>query len=112
MPSDVILMIWLTRLNTHPLAINSDLIKSPSRQSPDTVLTLVNGEKIIVRESAEEVLSRVIAFRRSVLQGIFPGLEKIVVCLSTQTLPKNRSRGKRAWIKPLGAASLWLRAES
>jgi flagellar protein FlbD len=71
-------MIWLTRLNSHPLAINSDLIKTVE-QAPDTVLTLINGEKIIVRESADDVLSRVIAFRRSVLQGIFPALDNIVV---------------------------------
>jgi flagellar protein FlbD len=69
-------MIWLTRLNSHPLAINSDLIKTVE-QAPDTVLTLVNGEKIIVRESAQEVLSRVLTFRRSILRGIFPVLDRI-----------------------------------
>jgi flagellar protein FlbD len=62
-------MIQLTRLNNHPLAVNSDLIKFVE-QAPDTVITLVNGEKIVVRESAQEVLERVLHFRRSVLQGI------------------------------------------
>ncbi|HZQ67142.1 MAG TPA: flagellar FlbD family protein [Terriglobales bacterium] len=62
-------MIRLTRLNSHPLTVNSDLIKFVE-QAPDTVLTLLNGEKIIVRESADEVLNRIIAFRRSVLQGL------------------------------------------
>jgi len=62
-------MIQLTRLNNHPLAVNSDLIKFVE-QAPDTVITLVNGEKIVVRESAQEVLNRVVEFRRSVLQGI------------------------------------------
>jgi flagellar protein FlbD len=62
-------MIQLTRLNNHPLTVNSDLIKFVE-QAPDTVLTLVNGEKIVVRESAQEVLERVVQFRRSVLQGI------------------------------------------
>jgi flagellar protein FlbD len=62
-------MIQLTRLNNHPLAVNSDLIKFVE-QSPDTVITLVNGEKIVVRESAQEVLGRIVEFRRSVLQGI------------------------------------------
>jgi flagellar protein FlbD len=61
-------MIQLTRLNNHPLAVNSDLIKFVE-QAPDTVITLVNGEKIVVRESAQEVLERVVQFRRSVLQG-------------------------------------------
>jgi flagellar protein FlbD len=62
-------MIQLTRLNNHPLAVNSDLIKFVE-QAPDTVITLVNGEKIVVRESAQDVLERVVQFRRSVLQGI------------------------------------------
>jgi len=62
-------MIQLTRLNHHPLAVNSDLIKFVE-QAPDTVITLLNGEKIVVRESAQEVLERVVEFRRSVLQGI------------------------------------------
>jgi len=62
-------MIQLTRLNNHPLALNSDLIKFVE-QAPDTVITLVTGEKIVVRENAQEVLDRVVQFRRSVLQGI------------------------------------------
>lgn len=62
-------MIQLTRLNNHPLVVNSDLIKFVE-QAPDTVITLVNGDKIVVRESAQDVLERVIQFRRSVLQGI------------------------------------------
>src|SRR5271165_5709576 len=62
-------MIQLTRLNNHPLVVNSDLIKFVE-QAPDTVITLVNGDKIVVRESAQEVLDRVVGFRRSVLQGI------------------------------------------
>ncbi|MGA7293881.1 MAG: flagellar FlbD family protein [Terriglobales bacterium] len=62
-------MIQLTRLNNHPLVVNSDLIKFVE-QAPDTVLTLVNGEKVVVRESAHDVLQRVIEFRRSVLHGI------------------------------------------
>jgi flagellar protein FlbD len=64
-------MIQLTRLNNHPLVVNSDLIKFVE-QAPDTVITLVNGDKIVVRESAQDVLVRVVEFRRSVLQGITP----------------------------------------
>ncbi|MGA8837758.1 MAG: flagellar FlbD family protein [Candidatus Sulfotelmatobacter sp.] len=62
-------MIRLTRLNNQALTVNSDLIKFVE-QSPDTLITLVTGEKIVVRESSEEVLARLIAFRRSVLQGL------------------------------------------
>lgn len=62
-------MISLTRLNNQALTVNSDLIKFVE-QSPDTLITLINGEKIVVLESAEEVVARLIAFRRSVLRGL------------------------------------------
>ena len=62
-------MIQITRLNASPLAVNSDLIKFVE-QAPDTVITLITGEKIVVRESAQEVLEKVVEFRRSVLQGM------------------------------------------
>ena len=66
-------MIRLTRLNGNPLIVNSDLIKFVE-QAPDTVLTLISGEKVIVRENAEEVLARILEFRRSVLQEPQPGV--------------------------------------
>ncbi len=62
-------MIRLTRLNNRELTVNSDLIKFVE-QSPDTVITLIGGEKIVVRECADDVLARIVAFRRSVLQGL------------------------------------------
>jgi uncharacterized protein YlzI (FlbEa/FlbD family) len=62
-------MIQLTRLNNKPMMVNSDLIKFVE-QSPDTLVTLISGEKIVVLEPVEQVLARVIAFRRSVLEGL------------------------------------------
>jgi len=59
-------MIQLTRLNNSALVVNSDLIKFVE-QAPDTVITLLNGEKILVRESAAEVMARVVQFRQRVL---------------------------------------------
>lgn len=64
-------MIKLTRLNNQPLVVNCDLIKSVEN-APDTVLTLVTGEKIIVRETTEQILERVVAFRRAILTGLAP----------------------------------------
>jgi len=61
-------VIRLTRLNSHALTVNSDLIKF-IENAPDTVLTLTNGEKIVVRESSEDVVQKIIAFRRAVLAG-------------------------------------------
>ncbi len=68
-------MVHLTRLNNQPLVVNSDLIKFVE-QSPDTLITLVNGEKFMVRESTEEIVRRTIEFRRAVLQGAFPAWDR------------------------------------
>ena len=62
-------MIQLTRLNGHPLVLNSDLIKL-IENAPDTVLTLVSGEKIVVRETSDQILERIVIFRRRVLNGL------------------------------------------
>jgi uncharacterized protein YlzI (FlbEa/FlbD family) len=62
-------MILLTRLNNKPLLVNADLIKFVE-QSPDTIVTLITGEKIVVRESSEQLLALVIEFRRSVLRNL------------------------------------------
>ena len=62
-------MIKLTRLNRSPLVLNSDLIEH-MEVTPDTVITLTTGQKLMVLESAEEVVARVIEFRRSILNGI------------------------------------------
>lgn len=56
-------MISLTRLNNKPLVVNADLIKFIEK-APDTVITLVTGEKIVVLETTEEVMNRIIDFRR------------------------------------------------
>lgn len=58
-------MISLTRLNGRTTAINPDLITWID-VTPDTTVSLLGGEKIIVRESLSEVIDRVVAFRRLV----------------------------------------------
>jgi uncharacterized protein YlzI (FlbEa/FlbD family) len=62
-------MIQLTRLNGQPLIINSDMIKL-IENAPDTVISLVNGEKFVVREPGDQVLERIVQFRRRVLDGL------------------------------------------
>lgn len=62
-------MIQLTRLNGNPIALNSDLIKFVEN-APDTVITLINGEKVIVRESSDDVIHRIVDFRRAVIAGL------------------------------------------
>lgn len=62
-------MIELTRLNGTPILLNSDLIKT-AEASPDTMLTLINGEKLIVREDCGEVTERVLAYRARLLANV------------------------------------------
>jgi len=62
-------MIEVTRLNGNPMVLNSDLIKT-AEASPDTMLTLINGEKMIVRESCAEVLERVLDYRARLLAAV------------------------------------------
>jgi flagellar protein FlbD len=65
-------MIHLTRLNRLPLVLNADLIES-IEATPDTVISLTTGQKLVVREDAEEVVARVVAFRRAIYQGALLG---------------------------------------
>ena len=61
-------MIHLTRLNQTPLVLNADLIET-IEVTPDTVISLTTGEKLVVREPAEEVVRRVVEFRRAIQSG-------------------------------------------
>jgi flagellar protein FlbD len=56
-------MIHLTRINHVPIVLNSDLIEH-LESTPDTVISLTTGQKMVVRETVEEVVGRVIEFRR------------------------------------------------
>jgi len=64
-------MIDLTRLNGHRLVVNCDLIKFAEAQ-PDTTISLVTGEKLLVLESCDEVIARVRAWRSGVLKQAWP----------------------------------------
>jgi flagellar protein FlbD len=60
-------MIKLTRLSREALVLNSDLIEYVEA-NPDTVITLTTGHKLLVSETADEVMQRVIEFRRAVFE--------------------------------------------
>jgi flagellar protein FlbD len=64
-------MIELTRLNGQKLFVNCDLLKY-AEASPDTVLTLLTGDKIVVRESCEDVVALAVLFRARVLGTAWP----------------------------------------
>jgi len=80
-------MIELTRLNGNAMVVNSDLIKT-AEASPDTMLTLINGEKLIVREELGEVIERVLVYRARLLTVAgrrmqhFDDLERVVALAS------------------------------
>lgn len=58
-------MIYLTRLNSATMVLNSDLIEHID-VTPDTVITLTTGQILRVRETAEEVIQRIVEFRRRI----------------------------------------------
>ena len=58
-------MIRLTRLNQAPLVLNSDLIEHID-VTPDTVITMTTGQILRVLETADEVVARVVEFRRRI----------------------------------------------
>jgi flagellar protein FlbD len=56
-------MIGLTKLNNQSFVVNADLIKFVE-STPDTLLTLTTGERILVKESTDEVVRRVVQYGR------------------------------------------------
>ena len=64
-------MITVTRLNNTPIVVNPDVIVF-IEETPDTMITLLNGEKLMVQEKVIEVIRRVIEFRRRVFNSSIP----------------------------------------
>lgn len=65
-------MIRLTRLNRLPLVLNSDLIQHID-VTPDTVITLTTGQILRVLETADQVIQRIVDFRRKIFGPGEPG---------------------------------------
>ena len=57
-------MIEVTRLNGQALVINSDLIEFVE-ESPDTIITLTTGKKIMVQEKSATIIDKVTHYRRA-----------------------------------------------
>ena len=62
-------MIRVTRINNTPLVLNSDLIEQ-IEMVPDTMIALTNGQRLFVQETVDEVVERIIEFRRKTLEGL------------------------------------------
>tara|TARA_B100000315_G_C14234692_1_gene432590 strand:+ start:195 stop:401 length:207 start_codon:yes stop_codon:yes gene_type:complete len=60
-------MISVTRLNKTMLYINADLIEF-LESTPDTIITLTTGRKVLVRETVDQVIDKVVTYKRRFLQ--------------------------------------------
>lgn len=58
-------MIQVTRLNNTKFVINADLIEM-IEATPDTMISLTTGKRFVVRETVEEVIRRIIAYKRAI----------------------------------------------
>lgn len=59
-------MLQLTRLSGPTFALNPDLIER-AEATPDTVVTLVNGSKYVIRESLDELVTLVRRYRAEIV---------------------------------------------
>jgi flagellar protein FlbD len=58
-------VISVTHLNGRTFVVNAELIKFVE-ETPDTVITMRDGERVVVKESASDVVERAISYARSV----------------------------------------------
>jgi len=62
-------VILLTRLDKSKVLVNIETVKF-FEATPDTVVTFLNGDSLIVRESLEEIEARVVEYKRKVLTSL------------------------------------------
>ncbi|MGE5404765.1 MAG: flagellar FlbD family protein [Candidatus Saccharibacteria bacterium] len=58
-------MLNLTRLNGQKITLNLDLIET-MEETPDTVITLTTGKKLVVKESIQQIVSDIVKFKRMI----------------------------------------------
>lgn len=59
-------MILLTRLNGHPVTLNAELIEALESAPNQTVVQLATNNRYVVREHVDEIVAKVIEYRRKV----------------------------------------------
>jgi flagellar protein FlbD len=64
---DACSMIKVTRLNGEPIYINSDLIEF-IETTPDTIITLTTGKKVIIKENIEYVIQHIVDYNKKIRQ--------------------------------------------
>lgn len=68
-------MVNVTGFDGQSFYINCDLIET-IKETPDTVVTISTGKKLIVKESADEIVDRIIEYRKKTLNAI--SVEKVI----------------------------------
>lgn len=70
-------LILVHRLKGEAMYLNADLMEA-IQATPDTVVTMVDGRKLVISESPEEIVGRIREFRASVLAAAdeFRAVEK------------------------------------
>jgi len=68
-------VILLTRLNGTEFYLNPELIQSVEK-TPDTVITLLNEKKLVVRESPEVIREQYIEYRQRITQPLWMKQDK------------------------------------
>ncbi len=62
-------MVTLTKIDGSRISVNPDMIKFVE-ETPDTVITMFTGEKMLVREPQEFIIQKIMLLRRKILRGI------------------------------------------
>ena len=80
-------MIYVTRLDGSQLVVNADLIETVEHTA-DTVITLLDGKKLVVKTPVEDVVDRIIGYRQTLARGPLrshepPPLESVVAAVHT-----------------------------
>jgi flagellar protein FlbD len=78
-------MILIRRLNGEELVLNAELIESVEK-CPDTLVTLTTGKKILVLNDKEDIMDKVIDYRRRVY---FAAPVRNRTAKAAQNLPQN-----------------------
>jgi flagellar protein FlbD len=61
-------VIYVTRLDGSQLAVNADLIETVEHTA-DTVITLLDGKKLVVKTPVQDVVDRIIGYRQTIARG-------------------------------------------
>jgi flagellar protein FlbD len=84
-------MIYVTRLNRTSVVLNCDLIEHVET-TPDTVVSLTTGQKIMVLESPEEIINRIVTFRRRLMS---PEAAHLRLCVDPDQQVEDTFHGRR-----------------